>query len=74
MDPENCVDKIKARGNVIVTLCKLNTKMTFFDSVTDLSVITSIGVSFTGHWRELGDMGFNMIQNGNGYLVFFTAN
>lgn len=67
-----CVDQLRAKGDVLVVLCKEDTRLRFFDK-EDLSEITYMGIAYGGHWINHGDHGFDLVQNGNSYIVFFTA-
>ena len=67
-----CADVMQARGNLIVTLCRKEGTLTFY-KVDDLKEITTIDVSYGGHWTQLGESGFELVSSGNGHLVFFTA-
>ena len=55
-----CADLIKAKGDLIVTLCKADSKLRFFNS-TDLLFITDVDVSKGGRWKNLGSNGFELI-------------
>lgn len=60
------------RGDLIVALCRADKRIRFFDS-SDLGVIKTYDVSYGGFWSEHGVNGFELIQVGNGYTIFFTA-
>ncbi len=60
------------RGDLIVALCRADKRIRFFDS-SDLGVIKTYDVGYGGFWSEHGVNGFELIQVGNGYNVFFTT-
>ena len=41
--------------------------------VKSLTLLREEDISYDGHWIEQGDRGFDVIQNGNGYTIFFAA-
>ena len=71
-DPYTCADKLMANGDLIVAFCKADKKLRFFDS-SDLGLIETLDISYGGFWSEIGDRGFELIQVGNGYTIFFGA-
>lgn len=71
-DRGGCADMMRARGDIVVILCKEDKTLRFYRA-NDLSLVTMQDIRYGGHWTELGDKGFDIVQNGNSYIVFFTA-
>ena len=67
-----CVDRMRVKGDVIVTLCERDKMLRFYSS-DDLRLIASKEIDYEGYWSELGTRGFNIVANGNAYSIFFTA-
>ena len=65
---------VKARGDIAVTLCEDTSSMSIF-SISDLTLIASVNFEFYAQnsWKFLGEQGFDIIQNGNGYIIFFSS-
>ena len=42
-----CADELRARGDLIVTLCKSDSQLRFYDA-DDLGLITAVDVSYEG--------------------------
>ena len=65
---------VKARGDIAVTLCERSSSMNIY-AVSDLTLIASVNFEFYAQnsWIMLGEQGFDIIQNGNGYIIFFSS-
>ena len=71
---KQCADTVKARGDIAVTLCESSSSMSIF-SISDLSLIAGVNFEFYAQnsWIMLGEQGFDIVQNGNGYIIFFSS-
>ena len=71
-----CADQIKTSGDVVVVICDADSSVRFY-RYSDLSEITSHKTIFDKDEEELftdiGAKGFDLYQNGNAYMVFYTA-
>ena len=59
-----------------MTLCEIDSTLRIY-SIADLSLIADVQLDFhevaSNSWVLLGEQGFDIIQNGNGYVIFFTS-
>ena len=73
---KHCANLLRARGDIAVTLCEADSRMRIY-SVRDLSLIADVKFDYYARagseWILLGEQGFDIVQNGNGYLIFFSS-
>lgn len=57
-----------------MTLCEADSTLRVY-SVADLSLIAAVEFDYyaRGSWILLGEQGFDIVQNGNGYVIFFSS-
>ena len=71
---KHCANLLRARGDIAVTLCEADSTLRIY-SVADLSLVADVEFDYyaRGSWILLGEQGFDIVQNGNGYLIFFSS-
>jgi len=71
---KHCANLLRARGDIAVTLCEADSSMRIY-SVADLSLIEDVKFKYFARekWILLGEQGFDIVQNGNGYVIFFSS-
>ena len=84
-----CADKIKTGGDIVVILCSKTSMISFFrlsdlgmitqhntvrtDVIRVTTLTSSRDKTVTTPYSDIGKHGFDVYQNGNGYMVFYSA-
>ena len=68
-----CADLIKVSGDVFVTLCNRDRMLRVYDMASMQLLQQANLTKFGSDLKRLGNSGFEIIQIGNSYNIFFTA-
>ena len=68
-----CADYLKVKGDIVVTLCERDSKLRIYDA-NELTMYDSIDLlEYNWDSQGFGQSGFDIIQNGNSYNIFYTS-